>query len=78
MKQFSPSYVSKLYKFRCRLRKYKEGWQSYNLYERRTRNIPIMFRIFSKLHYLGSHSYVQNKWYRIERNFIKRHRRLDL
>lgn len=36
-------------------------------------DIPVMDRIAAKLHYLGSHSHIQNKWYGVERAFFKKH-----
>ena len=37
-------------------------------------DIPnIMDRIMADLHYLGSHSYVTDKWHKVERNFFNKH-----
>lgn len=72
MKQFRPVFFTKRYRVRCRL-KYR-SWESFKFNERLSSKQPIMLRIFSKLHFLGSHSYVQSKWYNTEQRFLRRHK----
>lgn len=69
-KQFCPcTYPLKL-KILGRLR--KEHEYDYKFFTRP--KIPdIMERIFAKLHYLGSHSYVTGRWHKHELKLLKQH-----
>jgi len=70
MKQFAPVVYPLKYKIRDRLR----GTANYDYNFNVRRNIPnIIDRIFAKLHYLGSHSYVVGKWHKIETKLLKHH-----
>ena len=66
MRQFRPTFACLKYKL-----KYKHTFD-WNFVVRQ--DIPnIMDKIFGKLHYLGSHSYVTEKWYKHESKFLKQH-----
>lgn len=69
MKKFRPQLFNKSAKLR------NKG--IYNFTEWRTIKSP-MHKIFAHLHYLGSHSYQQDKWSKIERKFLSNHRSLDV
>jgi hypothetical protein len=38
----------------------------------------FVYRVFSQLHYLGSHSPLYTKWHKVEKKFINRYRRTEL
>jgi hypothetical protein len=71
MKQFCPGPYPLKYKIKIRLHKQKE--YDYKFHTRLSSNLNIMERIFAKLHYLGSHSYVTEKWHKHERKLLKQH-----
>ena len=73
-KQFSPLFYTKRYRIKSRL-KYKD-WDSFKFRPRLSSKIPIMMRIWSKLHFLGSHSYMGKKWRGVEQKFYRAHQRL--
>lgn len=69
-KQFCPGPYPLKLKIRNRL--HKDYEYDYKFFTRPT--IPdIMERIFAKLHYLGSHSYVTDKWHKHELKLLKQH-----
>lgn len=79
MKQFRPVQYSGKWKVRAFLTKvhtFDMKFRDRGYLER----LPIMERIFYKLHYLGSHSPdpIQVKWHKVETKFLNDHRSLDL
>ena len=77
-KQFKPIFYSKKYKLHSRLIYGRREDISY-LQDRLLSNISIMNKIFSKLHYLGSHNPAgfNKRWYIIERKFLIIHKTRD-
>lgn len=69
MKQFKPTNLPKKFKI-----KYKHSFD-WNFIIRNNHNLPFIIRTFSKLHYLGSHSFHQHKWHKIEQQFLKHYQR---
>jgi hypothetical protein len=69
--KFRPQAISKKYKLTHR------NIAQYNYVEWRHIS-QCMHKIFARLHYLGSHSYLTAKWHNIEQAFLKKHKNLDL
>ena len=71
MKHFKPVLVCKKFKL-----KHRHAYE-WKLVPRREPSHDIIERIMGDLHYLGSHSFVMDKWNKIERKFFNAHRRRD-
>lgn len=70
VKKFQPFNCPKWFKIKNR---YSFDWKftTWNHYDN------IIDKIFCRLHYLGSHSYVMAKWSKVEQNFLQQHTRRD-
>ena len=69
--KFKPQLISKTYKLKHRY------CGTYNYVEWCNIKHP-MRKIFARLHYLGSHSYLTAKWHKVEQKFLNTHKNLDL
>lgn len=71
MRQFCPGTYPLKYKIKNRLKNVPV--YDYKFYPWPSIKMNIMDKIFKKLHYLGSHSYLTKKWHKHEIKLLKQH-----